>query len=280
MKGITQDQLIQKMVGREIRPVRKSSPIADPEKLLEVREISLQNPLQPSEKIVHNISFQLAKGEILGIFGLMGAGRTELLETIFGLHSAHSSGEVWIEGENLGIPNTSQAIRAGMALVPEDRKKDGLVLDLDVQTNISLTTLENLESWGLLNFQKEKELAKGYISQLQVKTSSAKQLVRNLSGGNQQKIVLAKWLATNPKMLMLDEPTRGIDIHAKNEIYRLILELAEKGLGILMVSSELPEILAVSDRVLVLSEGHLTAEFSSSEATEDRILKASIPQTL
>lgn len=279
MAGITSDQLIQKMVGREIKPVRKPSEIPPNETLLEVHGLSLRHPLQEKAFLLQSISFRLYKGEILGIFGLMGSGRTELLETIFGLHPKRSTGCILLDGENIGITNPPEAIRAGLALVPEDRKKDGLILDLDVASNLSITTLKDLENWGLLDSQKEQEFSKKQIEDLQIKTSSPKQLVRNLSGGNQQKIVLAKWLATKPRVLLLDEPTRGIDIHAKTEIYRLILRLADLGLGILMVSSELPEILAVSDRILVMAEGRITAGFSASEATEDRILKASIPKT-
>ena len=183
-----------------------------------------------------------------------------------------------LDGMSVKCKTPAQAIRAGLALVPEDRKQDGLVLELDVKKNISLTTLDNIEQHGLLDNKKERLLAKKYIDSLQIKTPSDSQLTRNLSGGNQQKVVLAKWLATKPKVLMLDEPTRGIDIKAKTEIYKLILQLAEEGLGIVMVSSELPEILAICDRVLVIAEGRLTAEFPISEATEDKILHAAIPK--
>jgi ribose transport system ATP-binding protein len=210
----------------------------------------------------------------------MGAGRTELLESVFGMHNGSPACEVYVENKRMKFSNPSQAIKAGLALVPEDRKKDGLVLGLDVKTNICLTTLGELQRAGILNNKKETALAMHYIGELKIKTSSEKQLAKNLSGGNQQKIVLAKWLATKPKVLMLDEPTRGIDINAKNEIYKLILKLADNGIGIIMVSSELPEILAISDRVLVMAEGALTAEMPVHEATEDRILKAAIPKTI
>jgi len=203
-----------------------------------------------------------------------------LLETIFGMHPRLCSGRITIEGIQMESSNPAAAIRAGLALVPEDRKKDGLVLGLDVKTNICLTTLKSMEELGILSNNKETALAKKYIGELAIKTSSPRQLAKNLSGGNQQKIVLAKWLATKPKVLMLDEPTRGIDINAKNEIYKLILKLADEGLGIIVVSSELPEILAISDRILVMAEGSLTAAFSIEEATEDGILKAAIPKTI
>lgn len=279
MKGMTHDSIIQKMVGREIKIVIKSTAIGKEKALLSVADICLKHPVRKEDQLLKNISFTLGKGEILGIFGLMGAGRTELLETIFGLHPKRATGNVTIDGKQLNIKTPADAINAGLALVPEDRKKDGLVLGLDVRTNICLTTLQDMQSLGLLNSNKETSLAKKYIGDLSIKTSSEKQLAKNLSGGNQQKIVLAKWLATKPKILMLDEPTRGIDINSKNEIYKLILQLAEEGVGIIVVSSELPEILAVSDRVLVMAEGTITAEFAANEATEDNILKAAIPKT-
>jgi ribose transport system ATP-binding protein len=281
MKGVTQDQLIRKMVGRTIEILRKNVTEQSCEKLLEVRNLRLRHPVRAKkEDLLKNISFDVCKGEIVGIFGLMGAGRTELLETIFGLHPADMEGEIIMQGKKLNCFSPSDAISAGLALVPEDRKKDGLVLGLNVKTNISITTLADLERMGTLNKAKEAALADKYIGELKIKTPSWKQKANNLSGGNQQKIVLAKWLATNPRLLLLDEPTRGIDIHAKSEIYKLIIQLAEQGLGIIVVSSELPEIMAVSDRILVMSEGTITAGFSIEEATEDNILKAAIPKSI
>lgn len=279
MKGITHDAIIQKMVGREIKIMRKNGACDAKHILLKVVNLCMKHPEKLQESILHSISFNVYRGEIVGIFGLMGAGRTELLECIFGMYPKRTSGEIFIEGQRLESKMPEAAIKSGLALVPEDRKKDGLILGLNVKTNISLTTLNKIEKAGILNNKKEVVLAKKYIGDLQIKTPSEKQLVRNLSGGNQQKIVLAKWLATEPKILMLDEPTRGIDVNAKNEIYKLILKLADEGLGIIVVSSELPEILAVSDRVLVMSEGSLTAEYSIAEATESKILNAAIPKT-
>jgi len=275
MAGMTQDQLISKMVGRKIDVMRKTTGRGVFEPLMEVKNLSLKNRLKGGN-VLHNISFHVGKGEIVGLFGLMGAGRTELLESIFGLYPAHSSGQVMIGGQSICCDSPARAIAAGLALVPEDRKKDGLVLGLGVKNNISLTTLQEMEQLGTLSDTRECELADYYISELQIKTPSKEQKAKNLSGGNQQKIVLAKWLATRPKVLLLDEPTRGIDINAKTEIYKLIIRLANEGLGILVVSSELPEILAISDRVLVMAEGRLTAEFLASEATEDGILKKAI----
>ncbi len=280
MQGITHDRIIQKMVRREIKIVRREDTTKNTNALLSVSNISLKHPERKNELLLKTISFNLNKGEILGIFGLMGAGRTELMETIFGLHTKRSTGNILVEGKQKNIKSPADAIRSGLALVPEDRKKDGLVLGLDVRSNISLTSLNDLQTMGLLDRKKETSLAKKYTADLRIKTSSDKQLAKNLSGGNQQKIVLAKWLARKPKILMLDEPTRGIDINAKNEIYKLILQLANEGLGIIVVSSELPEILAVSDRILVMTEGAITAEFAARKATEDNILKAAIPKTI
>jgi len=280
MQGMTHDSIIQKMVGREIKIVRRSHSTKNVNALLSVRNISLKHPERKNDLLLKNVSLILNKGEILGIFGLMGAGRTELLESIFGLHPRRTTGNILVEGKQINIKSPADAIHSGLALVPEDRKKYGLVLDLNVRSNICLTTLDNLQTMGLLNSNKEVSLAKKYTGDLKIKTSSDKQLAKNLSGGNQQKVVLAKWLATKPKILMLDEPTRGIDINAKNEIYKLILQLADQGLGIVVVSSELPEILAVSDRILVMTEGIITAEFTANEATEDNILKAAIPKTI
>ncbi len=280
MKKINQDYLVSKMVGRDIKLVKKAVITNENRKVLSVNNLTLKNPNNEKDAILNNITFDLKQGEILGVFGLMGAGRTELLESIFGLHPKLISGEISVSLQQVHFNSPKEAINAGIALVPEDRKKYGLVLGLDVKTNISLTVLKDIEKIGLLSTKKENELAVKYTEELKIKATSHKQLARKLSGGNQQKIVLSKWLATHPKVLLLDEPTRGIDINAKNEIYKLILHLASTGLGIIMVSSELPEILAISDRIVVMSEGNLTAEFAINEATEEKILEAAIPESI
>lgn len=276
MKDITQEQLILRMTGRRGSEQEKEAPVCTDE-LMRVENISLKGKSGRSRNILHDISFTLHKGEVLGLYGLMGSGRTELMETIFGVHPKHSGGTIYINKKKVVITMPHHAIAAGMALVPEDRKVHGLVLDHKIRTNISITILKQLEKWGIfLNNSKENQLSKDYIQKLAIKTASANNVARSLSGGNQQKIVLAKWLATHPKILLLDEPTRGIDINAKFEIYSLIKELAAQGMGILMVSSELPEILAVSHRVLVMSEGRLTADLPISKATESSIVKHAI----
>ncbi|WP_028666832.1 sugar ABC transporter ATP-binding protein [Runella zeae] len=281
IQGMTHDQLIQKMVGREIFIPPPKIILNNQENVLEINGLSLKKPNHKESFILSDISFHLKKGEVLGIFGLMGAGRTELLETIFGLHPTRATGQMYLNGEALHLKSSVEAVRAGLALVPEDRKRDGIVPGMTVSQNISLASLgEQVEKNGFLSNQAESQLAEKYIQELGVKTSSSQQLIKNLSGGNQQKVILGKWLATHPKVLLLDEPTRGIDIHAKSEIYKLILKLAASGLGIIMVSSELPEIFAVSDRVLVLAEGKLTLEMLTQNATEDILLKAAIPKVL
>lgn len=281
MDGMNGDRLIQKMVGRQIGGVHKQNAAQTPkEELLRLHDVCLRHPQKKGENILKNISFQIGKGEIVGLFGLMGAGRTELMETLFGLHPRLASGTIYVAGKKVKLRSVSDAIKAGIALVPEDRKRDGLVLGMDVRSNISLTVLDQMEQAGLINTRQESSLAGKYIDELKIKTASHKQTAGSLSGGNQQKIVLAKWLAKKPKLLLLDEPTRGVDIAAKSEIYKLIVTLAEAGVSIIMVSSELPEILAVSERVLVLSEGTLTAEIPIGEATENSILKAAIPKTI
>jgi ribose transport system ATP-binding protein len=267
MKGMDHDAIIRKMVGRDIAKLEHNRSTPGGKELLSVQNLG-------------NISFSLRRGEILGIFGLMGAGRTELLESIMGIHTGNGTGSILIDGKPVKRRSPREAIRSGLVLVPEDRKQDGLVPGLDVSTNISLSALEEIAPSGFINRKKENSLSRKYIDSLRIKTSTPHHLVQHLSGGNQQKVVLARCLATKPKVLMLDEPTRGIDVNAKDEIYKLITSLAESGLGIIVVSSELPEILALSDRILVMSEGKMTSEFSRAEANEDNIMKAAIPNTI
>ncbi len=276
MQGITKDLIVSKMVGRNLVTFPKKSLPETPQVLLEVKNLGIHLPAARSKDLVQDISFKLHTGEVLGIFGLMGAGRTEMFEALFGLAPRKIAGEVHINGTRLHIHSPKDAVKAGLALVSEDRKKDGILPDLSVKQNICITTLPQLRENGLLSGSKENALVQKYIQELRIKTHSPEQLIKNLSGGNQQKAIIAKWLATKPKVLLLDEPTRGIDINAKTEIYKLINQLAAQGIGIIMVSSELPEIFAVSDRVLVLSDGRLTGDFPISQASEEILLKAAI----
>jgi ribose transport system ATP-binding protein len=280
MEGVSRDLIIKKMVGRDIKIIEKGHRQNESENLLEVENLTLVKKDVSNRLLLDNLNFNLKSGEILGIFGLMGAGRTELLECILGMHNATCVSSIRIENKIVKLKSPREAIQSGIVLVPEDRKRDGLVLGLDVKTNITLSTLKNIQKTGFLCSKTELELTQKYIDSLKIKTSSPHLAVKNLSGGNQQKVVLARCLATQPKVLMLDEPTRGVDAGAKNEIYKLIMELSEEGLGIIVVSSELPEILTVSDRILVMAEGKITAEFNSADANEDAILKAAIPQTI
>ena len=275
--SLSSDEMIRLMVGRDLKELFPKSTTAPGDEVLRVVGLTLADHQRPGRFLVQNVSFDVRRGEVLGIFGLMGAGRTELLQALFGLHPHATTGKVFVAGETVKIDSPSAAIAAGLALAPEDRKQEGLVLPLSVAANVSMASLEKTESWGFLDSGKEQKLASEYATRLRVKTPSLRQQVRYLSGGNQQKVVLSKWLATHPRVLLLDEPTRGIDINSKREIYTLIDELAASGLGVVMVSSELPEILAIADRIVVLSEGRKTAEFSRQEANEERILRAALP---
>ena len=273
MQNTTEKALINKMVGRDVQILKKQQNLNNQTLALKVEDLTLPHPLLKNRFLLNKVSFELKKGEIVGIFGLMGAGRTEILQSIFGLNTDKCSGEVHINEKKVTIKNPKDAIANGLAFVTEDRKSEGLVLNMDIAANISLTTLKTND---LLDANKDNNLAKKYINELSIKTPNAQQQCVNLSGGNQQKVVLAKWLSTNPEILMLDEPTRGIDIKAKSEIYELIKQLAESGKSILLVSSEIPEVLALSDRIYVLSGGEMKAEFNAADADENLLLKAAI----
>ena len=275
--GTTRDEMVRLMVGRDLTDLFPKTSTPATGEVLRVKNFSLRHPERAGDFVVRDVSFSVQRGEVLGLFGLMGAGRTELLQSIFGLHPRDASGEIWIEGRQVSIRSPHEAIDAGFALAPEDRKGEGLVLIQSVAENIMLACLEKTSRFGLLQPARELEIAGRYVERLCVRTPSLHQAVRHLSGGNQQKVVLAKWLATEPKVLLLDEPTRGIDINAKKEIYALVDELARSGLAVVMVSSELPEILAIADRILVLAEGRVTAEFARGAATEEAILQAALP---
>jgi ribose transport system ATP-binding protein len=276
-REVTRDEMIRMMVGRELSDLFPKSPTKPGDVVLRARDISLQHAERAGDFAVKDVSFEVRRGEVLGIFGLMGAGRTELLQTLFGMHPGTSTGAVEVDGRGVAIQSPADAIAAGLALAPEDRKAEGVVLELSVAHNTTLSCLPRIERFGLLQPKQERELVRSYVDRLRVKTPSIEQRMVNLSGGNQQKVVLAKWMATEPKVLLLDEPTRGIDINAKKEIYALVDELAQSGLGVVMVSSELAEILGIADRILVLCDGRKTAEFSRAEATEEKIVKAALP---
>lgn len=280
MNQISREKLIDMMAGRLVKVTKRSERTTSRELILQVQHLTLRNPGNPLRPILKNINFTLSKGEVVGIYGLMGAGRTELCETLFGLRHQSFAGTIILDGIETNFKSPKQAIDSGMAMVPEDRKKDGIVPGMSVGENISLTAINKITKFGLLSSVLQSKLYNKHVDALKIKVNSESQHIRNLSGGNQQKVILAKWIERNPKVFMLDEPTRGIDINAKNEIYELITQLSGLGISVLVVSSEIPEILAVSDRILVMSEGQITAEFSSEEATENKIMNACIPEIL
>ena len=225
------------------------------------------------------MSFSLRKGEILGIAGLMGSGRTELAMSIFGCYRKFVSGEIELDGKKLTIHEPRQAIMQGISYVSEDRKKYGLNMLMDIEDNVSMAALEKISKGGIIDNSKKIATTLKYIKEMNIKTPSTKQMVVNLSGGNQQKVVLGKWLMTEPKVLILDEPTRGIDIGAKYEIYNIMNKLILDGVSIIMISSELPEIIGMSDRVLVMHEGKITGELNKNELSQEAIMRFAIGDT-
>ncbi|WP_025027292.1 xylose ABC transporter ATP-binding protein [Caldalkalibacillus mannanilyticus] len=269
---LTEDKVISLMVGREIKDrFPRIEPILG-DVVLSVKNYNVWNPDQPGKKVIHNANFEVRKGEILGISGLMGSGRTELVMSLFGAYRGKSDGEVHIDGKQVKMDRTEKAIQHGLALVSEDRKKFGLVLNMDIKSNVTMSSLRSISSWGSINKNEEIQKGNEYIQSLKVKANSVETVVGTLSGGNQQKVVIGKWLMTQPKVLILDEPTRGIDIGAKFEIYNIMNELIKQGVAIIMISSELPEVLGMSHRILVMSEGHLAGEFDYREATQEKIM--------
>ncbi len=264
---LTEEKIIRMMVGREVQDIyERRERQGGTEPALEVRGLS-------SRGAIEDVSFQLYRGEILGLAGLVGAGRTELAETIFGLRPA-TAGVIHLDGREVKIRRPAEAIRHGIGFVPEDRKAQGLFLRMTVSSNVVMALLGKLARWGLIRHQQAEAISADFVQRLDIRTPSLVQRVRNLSGVNQQKVVIAKWLTLEPKILILDEPTRGIDVGAKAEIHHLMNELAERGVGILMISSELPEVLGVSDRVLVMHEGRLIGEYDPRTATQDDIMGA------
>jgi D-xylose transport system ATP-binding protein len=271
-------RIINQMVGREMSQMYPSLPHAVGEVVMEARHITCFDADQPERKRVDDVSFQVRRGEILGIAGLVGAGRTELVMAIFGAYQGEHAGEVWLEGQRVDTSTPMKAIRAGFALVPEDRKQHGIVRDLSVGANITLSVLQRFAHATRIDDGAELAAVNGQIGQLSLKTASPDLPITSLSGGNQQKAVLARMLLTRPKVLILDEPTRGVDVGAKFEIYKLMLELAAQGIAIVMVSSELAEVLGVSDRVLVMGEGKLRGDFANVGLTQEMVLAAAIGQ--
>lgn len=262
--GTTREELISMMVGRELKDLYKRTFHSQGDTVLEVRHFSRGN-------VLHDINFSLKKGEILGISGLVGSGRTELARAIFGIDPV-DTGELLVAGQPAKVSSPIEAMDFGIVLVPEDRKGQGLILVQSVSYNITLAILKQFIKRMSVDRHLEKELVGNYIDKLSIKTPTFEQLTNNLSGGNQQKIVIAKWVATNPKVLIMDEPTRGVDVGAKAELYSIINMLAEQGVGILMISSELPEIIGMSDRILVMHNGRITGELTRGELDQGLIM--------
>ncbi|HHW00487.1 MAG TPA: sugar ABC transporter ATP-binding protein [Clostridiaceae bacterium] len=264
------EEIVSNMVGRCLGQEYPKRENYSGEKVLEVKNINRKG-------VLNDVSFCLHRGEVLGIAGLVGAGRTELVRAIFGADRI-SSGKVFVNGKEVRIKSPIDAIRNGIALLTEDRKQQGLILNNTVKENISITNLKDIVKFGLLMNSKENNIAKEYVDRLSVKTSSINQKCINLSGGNQQKVVLAKWLYSNADILILDEPTRGIDVGAKQEIYHIINELVKMGKAVIMISSEIPEVLALSDRILVMHKGRITREFKneSRNVTPEQVMNCAI----
>lgn len=261
------DDVVRMMVDREL--------IMFPKQQVEIGDVIMEVEGLSRNGVVQDVSFQLRKGEILGFAGMVGAGRTETVRVLFGIDK-RDSGRILIDGQPVSINSPGDAMKAGLGLVPEDRQLQGLILLMAVKENMTLPGLSRLSRWGIINKRKEREIADYYVDKLMIQTPSIDHPVMGLSGGNQQKVVLAKWLSLNPRVLILDEPTRGIDVGAKSDVHSLMSEIAGQGVGIIMISSELPEILAMSDRIIVMAEGRITGEFSREEADQERIMSCAM----
>ncbi|MEO0294177.1 MAG: sugar ABC transporter ATP-binding protein [candidate division WOR-3 bacterium] len=261
----TPEEIVRMMVGRKLKDFYPKVEAKKGKVILEVKNLTKKPKYE-------NISFKLHEGEVLGFAGLVGSGREEVMRGIFGIEAPHS-GEIYIKGKRLERNSHFERIRLKMGFVPEDRRNEGLILIASLKDNINITKLPEINFYGIVRQKEEEKIANEYCKRLKIKALDTKQIVQNLSGGNQQKVVIAKWLVIDPGILILDDPTRGIDVGAKNEIYSLINELAKKGIGIILISSELPEIINMSDRILVMREGKIIGEFLKKEATQEKIMK-------
>lgn len=268
----SKDLIISEMVGRKIDNLYPKEKVEIGEVILEASEITVPSLQNPKRNIVENVSFSVKAGEILGIGGLVGSGRSELVNAIFG-NIKRTKGQIKMFGKEVKISTPCDAIKNRIALVTEERKLNGFVGEMGIDENITLASLNNIKRYGILDKSIEKEYAEKYFRELKIKASSVNTKVNTLSGGNQQKVVLSKWIMKNPKVLILDEPTRGIDVGTKYEIYKIMIELAKKGVAIIMISSELPELLSMSDRIIVLAQGKIVGEVNQKEATQKVLMK-------
>ena len=270
---LTADTLVSYMIGREMKNMYPSDETEKGDVVLEIKDYSVKHPDYMGKMIVDNASMKFHKGEIVGISGLLGAGRTELMMALTGSYREKGIGHVFLEGKEVFIKNPKQAIRNGIGFVTEDRKGNGLILNQSLTFNISLASLEEIEQNHILSKKKETNIAKKLLEELKIKAPGIGAPVKSLSGGNQQKVVLAKWLAAKPLILILDEPTRGVDVGAKYEIYTIMKALAKAGVSIIMISSDLPEVIGMSDRVYVMSEGRVTGELEKCQLSEESIMR-------
>ena len=270
----TKDEIIKMMVGRDMSEQYPKDPTEKGEVALEVKELSYTPPEGSFRRSLKNISLYVRHGEVLGIAGLAGAGRSEFFECLAGVHHGETEGHIYIEGKEVSIKTPSDAIKAGISFATEDRKGTGLVLSRSIGENMSLPLLKKFSPMFFMKTSEEKNIWQKQMETLRIKAPGAKTLASSLSGGNQQKVVLAKWLMTEPKILLLDEPTRGIDVGAKAEIYQLINNLAKQGMAIIVLSSELPEVIGISDRIVTFCEGELTGEFLQKDATQEKLLES------
>lgn len=278
MAEMNVERIIAQMVGREMNNLYPRVEHTIGEVVFEARNVTCLDVDNPLRKRVDNVSFELRRGEILGVAGLVGAGRTELVSALFGAYNGRSEAEVWLNGKRIDSSTPLKSIAHGIGMVPEDRKQHGIVPDLNVGQNITLTVLREFSHLTRIDRDEEMKTVRGEIGKLELRAASPALPITSLSGGNQQKAVLAKMLLTRPKVLILDEPTRGVDVGAKYEIYKLMFALAQEGVAIIMVSSELAEVLGVSDRVLVMGEGKLRGNFPNQNLTQEMVLAAALDQ--
>jgi ABC-type sugar transport system ATPase subunit len=262
---VTLNQVIRLMVGRELSDLFRKEEVPIGQPVLEVKHLSVRG-------VLHDISFTLHRGEILGLAGLVGAGRTELAMALFGA-DRRDAGEVLLDGKPMDARSPGEAIAHGLGLAPEDRKQHGLVMGMSVAHNVTLANLFRRHRLGFINLGRERRTAEDYVRRLGIRTPDVQRDVKFLSGGNQQRVVIAKWLETRPRVLILDEPTQGVDVGAKAEIHALMVDLARSGVGILMISSDLPEVLQMSDRLLVMHQGRVTGCLSRAEATQEQVMR-------
>lgn len=274
---LSEDQIIAMMVGRELTELYPNEPHVIGEEVLRVEHLTAWHPVNRHIRRVDDVSFALHRGEILGIAGLVGSGRTETVQCLFGAYHGHWQGDIFIDGKPVTIGNCQQAMAQGIAMVPEDRKKDGIVPVMSVAQNMTLAALDQFTgSFSMLDDAREQDIIRQSLANLKVKTSSPELAIARLSGGNQQKAVLAKCLLLNPRILILDEPTRGIDIGAKYEIYKLINALVKQHIAVIVISSELPEVLGLSDRVLVMRQGRIKADLVNRDLTQEQVMEAAL----